>query len=268
MVSGMGGATLRMAYDSTMNEPGQVRRARLVACGSLRCGLLCGLLCALLSAGCGSESSPQSSSETSPETSPAGQPAPGAAADQSDWRALYDAWTYPQPIPDFALTDHRGQRLQLGTLASGHVLIGFIYTRCPLPEACPMTTEKMRRVQTRWRDLNRRGQTAGQTLQLLSLTLDPGYDTPARLAAFARDRDLDTSDWHLATGPEELMQSALPSLFSVLALPRAPGDIQHTVKVALLAPGLRIAKEWPDNAFSVDDVLAEILPRPAPATIE
>lgn len=214
------------------------------------------LLGSLAGAGCRSESPAAESS-----AQPAGlltDDRPAATA--SDWRALYDAWVYPQPIPDFVLTDHTGQPLPLRTLADGHVLLGFIYTRCPLPEACPMTTEKMRKVQARWRELAAHGQTAGRKLRLLSVTLDPAYDTPEKLAGFARDRGLDTSDWSLATGPAELVQSALPSLFSVLALPRAPGDIQHSVKVALLAPGLRIAKEWPDNAFSVDDVLAEILP--------
>lgn len=214
------------------------------------------LLGALLSGGCRSESQVDRGTSLRADEQAVAEP----GAESEDWRALYDAWVYPQPIPNFVLTDHTGRPLPLASLADGHVLLGFIYTRCPLPEACPMTTEKMRQVQARWRELAAQGQTAGHTLRLLSVTLDPAHDTPEKLAGFARARGLDTSDWYLATGPDELVQSALPSLFSVLALPRAPGDIQHSVKVALLAPGLRIAKEWPDNAFSVDDVLAEIIP--------
>lgn len=241
-----------------MHHRRYVISARQWAAGATLVAAFCGVF----GVACRSESSTNRGVETSadvPATKSADRTAADTGAPADDWRALYDVWVYPAPIPDFELTDQTGAALRLSALADGYVLIGFVYTRCPLPEACPLTTEKMRQVQARWRAVSERGESAGKRLYLLSLTLDPDFDTPERLARFARDRDLDTSNWHLATGPHELMESALPSLFSVLALPRAPGDIQHTVKAALLAPGLRIAKEWPDNAFSAADVIAEVL---------
>lgn len=182
------------------------------------------------------------------------------------WREAIAAWRFPAPIPDVELTDQTGRRFRLAELARGHVLVGFIYTRCPVARACPMTTEKMRAVQSAWRDRVARGQAEGRSLRLLSLTLDPVYDTPERLSAFARERGL-APDWTLATGPAELMASGLPSLFNVLALPGEPGQLDHTVKVALLSPGLRIAKEWPDNEFSVEDVIRAILAPAPPAPV-
>lgn len=180
-------------------------------------------------------------------------------ADRADWKTLYERWQYPDPIPDFALTDHEGRVFGLAELRDRHVLLGFIYTRCPMPEACPLTTEKMQQVQERWRAIKARGQGRGRDLVLLSITLDPAFDTPGRLKAHALERKLDLSSWILATGPDELVTGALPSLFNVLALPRGPGDVQHSVKVALLAPGLTIAAEWKDNEFDAEDVTSMIL---------
>lgn len=183
----------------------------------------------------------------------------GKTDSRDNWRALYDSWEYPAPIPDFALIDHNGRTFRLSALDRDHVLVGFIYTRCPLPEACPLTTDKMDRVMKRWRALEARGQTRGKRLTLLSITLDPEFDTPERLRAFASERGLALDSWILATGPAELVSNALPSLFNIIALPRAPGDVQHTVKVALLRPGRIIATEWKDNDFSASDVIDHII---------
>jgi protein SCO1 len=186
---------------------------------------------------------------------------PGAEREATGWRAELDRWTYPQPVPSVPLIDQDGRAFELAELAGHHVLLGFIFTRCPQAEACPLTTEIMRRVQAEWRRLDDDAR-RGHSLRLLSVTLDPAFDTPERLRAYALERGLDLSSWTLATGPEELVTEALPSLFNVLALPRAPGDIQHTVKLALLAPGLRIAAEWKENAARPEEILGAVLGSP------
>ena len=195
----------------------------------------------------------------------------GALA-SDDWKPLYDRWQHPQPLPDFELIDHRGEPFRLHDLGDGHLLIGFIFTRCTIPEACPLTTEKMARVQRAWNALDPRPRE--RSLQLLSVTLDPAFDTPARLAAYAEAHgaDLRRADpsadgrpgratWTFATGPHELVSNALPSLFNILALPDGHGTISHTVKVALLAPDLTLLAQWKDNAFTPDEIIARILNR-------
>lgn len=169
-----------------------------------------------------------------------------------DWQAQVDGWQYPEPVPDFALTDQRGKRFRLHRYADDWLLLGFVYSRCPRAEACPMTVAKMRAARDGW------DSTAG-TLSLLCVTLDPAYDTPERLAKFA---DAHGADWTFATGPQGLMTDGLPSLFGVLALPDPHGELSHTIKIALLAPGLRMHAEWTDNAITPELVRAEALTAP------
>ena len=64
--------------------------------------------------------------------------------------------------------------------------------------------------------------------------------------------------WTLATGPVGLLEEGLPSLFGVLAMRDARGTLEHGVKAALLAPGLRSIREWTDNDLEPADVLAAI----------
>lgn len=193
----------------------------------------------------------------------AGERSDGSGRSANDWRQLYDQWEYPAPIPDFQLIDQDRRELRLSRLDPGYVLMSFIYTRCPVAEACPLTTSKMHAVQRAWKALPP-GQRPGLTL--LSITLDPGFDTPERLRAHALARGADLDGWIFATGPEELVANALPSLVNVLALPRGPADIQHTLKIVLMAPGRVIIREWTDNELSPDQVIDLIISRDSERT--
>ena len=60
------------------------------------------------------------------------------------------------------------------------VAVDFIYTRCPLPDVCPRLAANFAALQRRFRDR------LGSELMLLSVTVDPEYDTPAVLADYAK----------------------------------------------------------------------------------
>lgn len=180
------------------------------------------------------------------------------AACGSDWKAQTASWHVGQPVPDFPLVDEHGTALKLSAFTADWVLVGFVYTRCAMPEACPLTTSRMQQVQSAWKQ-------AGRTdLHLLTITLDPAYDTPAILAAYAAEHHLDTSNWTLATGAPAVVSEALPSLFNVYALPSGPATFTHPVVLALLAPGLIPTRQWANGDVTSADVLAATEPRSAP----
>src|ERR1017187_7142153 len=83
-------------------------------------------------------------------------------------------------LPDFQLTAQDGRTVRTADLRGKVVAIDFIYTRCPLPDVCPRLSANFAMLQRRFRDQ------AGQRLVLLSVTVDPDFDTPAVLADYAR----------------------------------------------------------------------------------
>jgi protein SCO1/2 len=175
------------------------------------------------------------------------------------WRAPYEAWQDGQPIPSFWLVDQSGQPFQLGELSGSYLLIGFVFSRCGVPEACPRTMRKLAEVRDGFADKKARGETRGRSLALLSVTLDPDNDTPEVLKAYGKHYGADGYQWRLVTGHPELVSNALPSLFNVMAFPDGQGSIGHTVKVALVGPGLKPIAQWLDNAFAPEEVLARML---------
>ena len=74
-------------------------------------------------------------------------------------------------VADFELRDQHGQTVRLSDFRGKVVAIDFIYTRCPLPDVCPRLSASFATLQRRFHD--RLGD-----LVLLSITVDPEYDTP------------------------------------------------------------------------------------------
>ncbi len=173
-----------------------------------------------------------------------------------DWRAQLGAWEWPEPVPPFALVDQRGRSFTLADLEDRWVLVGFVFTHCGQAEACPLTMHRMAEVRDAWRQAA--GPRAGE-LALLSITLDPARDTPERLAEWGARWGAGDAQWRLATGPVGLVDDALPNLFGVLSLPDGHGGFTHTVKLALLRPGLAIEAEWTENAVRPDQIVDRVL---------
>ncbi len=94
-------------------------------------------------------------------------------------------------VPDFTLRDHRGQPFAWASARGKVVAVNFIYTRCPLPEVCPRLASHFARLQKRF---------AGSDVVLLSLTLDPQFDTVEVLGEYAKKWRADGETWRLLTG--------------------------------------------------------------------
>jgi len=179
------------------------------------------------------------------------------------WRPAYDAWEEDDPIPAFSLADQEGRHFSLERYDDSYLLIGFVLTRCNVPKACPLTMKRMSEVQSSWKALKAEGRAQGRKLSLLTITLDPEFDTPPLMKTYASGYGADFSLWTMATGHEELVSSAIPSLFNVLALPDGTGSIRHSVKVALLGPGREFLKDWGDNDFEPHEVLSLVTGEPS-----
>jgi protein SCO1/2 len=67
-----------------------------------------------------------------------------------------------------------------------------VFTRCDA--ICPLSTMKMERIQDKTFDI-------GNKVKLVSFSVDPEYDTPARLAEYAKKYRADGERWRFITGP-------------------------------------------------------------------
>lgn len=91
--------------------------------------------------------------------------------------------------PDVTLRDADGKPVSLrGVLADKEpLMLNFIYTSCT--SVCPAMTGTFSRVQSK----------LGKAVRLVSISIDPEYDTPDRLKAYARRFEAG-SQWTMLTG--------------------------------------------------------------------
>ncbi|HEX5059434.1 MAG TPA: SCO family protein [Kofleriaceae bacterium] len=126
-------------------------------------------------------------------------------------------------VPAFTLTDQTGQPFSDEALRGKVSIVSFIFTRCDT--ICPVISMKMARIQEKTFDI-------GRDIKLLSFSVDPNYDTPERLAAYAKKYGADPERWRFVTGPYDKVHSLIegPFMTSMLRVEDRPSgvpDIQH-----------------------------------------
>ncbi len=96
------------------------------------------------------------------------------------------------------LLDSDGKSLNLRDLTHGRVtVLSFIYTRCAAGKACPYATGVLNQLHLR----STSDQTLAKNMRLVSMSFDPEYDTPQRLAAYSEAirEEKAGCEWRFAT---------------------------------------------------------------------
>jgi cytochrome oxidase Cu insertion factor (SCO1/SenC/PrrC family) len=144
--------------------------------------IVCVLAATLCAAGCGSSGSSSSSAAASATASVSG----GSAG-------LGTTVHLPVPaaLQRLPLTDKHGKTVRLSSWRGKTVLLVPFLTMCQ--DVCPMTTGNLLAVQQ-----SLLADHAAATVQIVELSVDPGRDSPGRLAAYAK---LTGATWQLVTEP-------------------------------------------------------------------
>ena len=131
-------------------------------------------------------------------------------------------------IPDFAHLDQRGQPFSRQSMQGQIWVADFIFTRCP--DVCPALTARMATLQP---DLS-----AEEPVRLLSISVDPAYDTPERLTAYAEEFSADPALWTFVTGEEPAVYQTIEGFKQLVDIQRAQGkevpDILHSDRFVLV----------------------------------
>jgi protein SCO1 len=145
-------------------------------------------------------------------------------------------------VPDLQLINQDGKPIRLADFKGKALLMTFIYTRCPLPNFCPRLSSEFARIHD---DLAKTPDDYSRT-HLLSITLDPKYDTPDVLKrygqAYLHDDPSGFSHWDFAAAAPDTLEK-LAGAFG-LSYEEADNQIAHTMNIVLIAPDGTISKYW------------------------
>lgn len=162
----------------------------------------------------------------------------------------------PQPgaeVPDVRLVNQDERPLSIKQFKGRALVVTFVYTRCPLPDYCPLMSANFAQLNSAILGdaaLRRRA-------HLLSVTLDPEHDRPAVLKAYGRTYAGGNFDnWDFATGdPAEVRR--LAEFFGLTY--KAEGDqVIHSLRTAVVTPDGKLLKVYRGNEWKPDEVLSDL----------
>ena len=157
-------------------------------------------------------------------------------------------------VEDSAFLNQDGALASLRDLRGHRVAITFAYTRCPLPEFCPLMDRNFVAIQKSL------AQTPAMAdVRLVTVTIDPAHDTPAVLKAHAQRLGADSKVWSFLT-PEPAGAPAFFEQFGLLVEREGdgPGDITHNLRTLVLDSEGRLASIRTGNDWTPAQLIADL----------
>lgn len=126
------------------------------------------------------------------------------------------------------MTTQDGKVLRLADLRGKVVALTFIYTRCPLPDFCPLMDRKFSALAQSISAFPERA----KHIRLISLSFDPEHDTPDILRKHALIRGATPPLWSYAVASHEELAKIAPALG--LFYGPTQGEIAHNLCTAII----------------------------------
>lgn len=168
---------------------------------------------------------------TTPWTLRKAAPAPGFAPGLPD-RGRVVPIDVNASLPAAELVDQDGRIVQLDRAFAGKtLLLSFVFTRCPDRTLCPAISGKFAYMQQHL-DPSR--------FALAEITLDPPYDSPAVLRAYAQQYGARTEIWTMMTGKGAIVQRVLDE-FGIDSMRVSTSNYIHNDRLYIVSPKGRVA---------------------------
>jgi len=163
-------------------------------------------------------------------------------------------------LPDYTFTNTLGRAVRLSEFQGRALALTFIFTRCPFPTFCPRLSSNFSEAAEKLKAMAN-----GPTnWHLFSITIDPEYDTPERLRAYAQRYKADPNHWDHLTGAL-IDITAISEQFGLQFWRSNPNEpINHNVRTVVVDAAGRIQWITPENEWK-SDMLVEQMVRAARA---
>ena len=159
------------------------------------------------------------------------------------------------PIPDGELLTEYGKHIHLSDFRGKVVAFTFFFTRCPLPDYCPL----MNRNFAQTRKLLSSMPKTPKNWQFISISFDADFDRPEALASYGNFyRGNDADRWLFASADSTALARLAPPLG--LMIMGQDGTISHNLRTVVMDTQGRLYCQFNDNQWKAKD-LAEAMQR-------
>lgn len=159
-----------------------------------------------------------------------------------------------ETVPDQLLIDQDGKPRPMSAFRGHRVALTFTYTRCPMPDFCPLMDRHFQALQ---REIKKTPALAD--VRLITVSFDPQFDTPPVLKAHAQRLAADPLIWSFVTGDrDEVARFASRFGVTIERAEQNPIDITHNLRTAVIDTEGRVVNVHTGNDWMPADVLADL----------
>lgn len=129
-------------------------------------------------------------------------------------------------VPDFSFTDQNGNTITNKDYLGKVYVVEFFFTTCPT--ICPKMNRNLVQIQNAFKDFENFG--------VASFTINPEFDTPEVLKAYAERYGITNPNWHLMTGDQDEIYDLANNGFPLYVAKddEAEGGFEHSGHFALI----------------------------------
>lgn len=130
------------------------------------------------------------------------------------------------PVPDFSLTNHHGETITQEDMLGKVYVVEFFFTTCP--SICPIMHKSLVKVQDKY--------FGNPNVAFVSVTINPEFDTPEVLNAYAKENNVTNNNWQFLTGELDDIYALANQGFNLYAAeaPEVEGGFEHSGFFALV----------------------------------
>jgi protein SCO1 len=143
-------------------------------------------------------------------------------------------------VPDYKFTNQFGAAFSLADFRGRALGLTFIFTRCPFPTYCPRMNGNFAGAQKKLVEAG-----SPTNWALVSLTIDPEFDTPKVLSSYSKTYMPDTNHWIFATTDFWNLDGLTEQLG--LQFWKQDASINHNLRTAVIDPRGRLQKVFVGN---------------------
>ena len=154
-------------------------------------------------------------------------------------------------VADAAFVDQAGRGRRLSEWRGKTVAVTFVYTRCPLPDFCPLMDRNFAALQHLLSN-----DPLSARVHLLSVTFDPDYDSPAVLKTHATAVGARPETWTWLTGERQAID-AFATQFGVTIIrsDRPLQEIVHNLRTIVIDRDGRVVRIFNGNEWKPEELL-------------
>ncbi|MDJ0827953.1 MAG: SCO family protein [Rhodobacter sp.] len=158
---------------------------------------------------------------------------------EPDLAYILDVNKEPAVVPDFSFTNQNGETITNEDYAGKVYVAEFFFTTCP--SICPIMNRNMVKIQNSF--------FGNPNFGVASFTINPEYDTPEILKAYAENYGVTNPNWHMMTGDKSEIYQLANVGFNLYVgeAPEVEGGFEHSGFFALIDQEGKIRSRYDEN---------------------